>query len=44
MVLGIQPETIDFNVRANELSDPVKKSVDTLTEFLSKTLAKKHRL
>lgn len=44
MVLGIQPETIDFNVRANELSDPVKKSVNTLSEFLSKTLAKKYRI
>ncbi|MCJ7564297.1 MAG: hydrogenase 3 maturation endopeptidase HyCI [Candidatus Aminicenantes bacterium] len=44
MVLGIQPETIGFNVRTNELSDPVKKSVNTLAEFLSKTLAKKYRI
>jgi hydrogenase maturation protease HycI len=44
MVLGIQPETIGFNVRANKLSDPVKKSVNTLAEFLSKTLAKKYRI
>ncbi len=44
IVLGIQPETIGFNLRANELSDPVKKSVQTLAEYLSATLAKKYRL